>query len=69
MDSVTIGRNVKQARERRQVSQEQLARKLGVTHMTVSRLERGVVKDISVRRLSEIADALEVPLRDLVGAL
>ncbi len=61
-----IGINVKQARKAAGMSQEQLARVLGVSVFTVSRLERGVGKSVSVRRLIAVAEALGVPFIELL---
>lgn len=61
-----VGGNVKQARERAGVSQEELARQLGISVFTVSRIERGAV-GVSVRRLRELAQALGVTAGSLLG--
>lgn len=65
MEGNRIGGNVKQARLAAGLSQEELARKLGVTVMTVSRLERGVVKDPTVSMLCRVGDALAVDWKTL----
>jgi transcriptional regulator with XRE-family HTH domain len=62
-----IGQNIQAARRAKGWRQKDLAAALNVTHMTVSRWERGTVATLSVRRLQEIADTLEVPLAELVG--
>lgn len=66
MSSMIIGANVKKARLAKGFSQEELARMLGVSVFTVSRLERGAVRRISVNKLHTIADALNVDLSVLL---
>lgn len=56
---------MKEARVAAGLSQEDLARKLGVTVMTVSRLERGVVKDPTVSMLRRVGDAIGVDWKAL----
>ena len=65
MEGKSIGENVKRARVAAGLSQKQLAEKLGVTVMTVSRLERGVVKDVTIANLRRVAEALGVDWKDL----
>ncbi|MGW5385574.1 helix-turn-helix transcriptional regulator [Nocardia sp. NPDC003963] len=59
-----FGRAVRRARERRGLHQADLAERLGVTRMTVSRLERGgaVSMGTAIRALSECGyEAVVVP--------
>jgi len=65
MEGKLIGGNVKDARVAAGLSQEQLAATLGVSVMTVSRLERGVVKDVTVSMLRRVAEALGVDWKAL----
>lgn len=48
------------------MSQEDLARKLNVSVFTISRLERGKVKRLSVDMLLRLAGALDVPPSELL---
>lgn len=59
-----LGTRVAALRSGARLTQEQLAKKIGIAPIVVSRLERGANLP-SVVRLSEIADALGVELRDL----
>lgn len=62
--SAEFGRAVRRARERRGLHQADLAERLGVTRMTVSRLERGgaVSMETAIRALSECGyEAVIVP--------
>ena len=60
----SLGQRVAAFRERVALTQGELARRIGVDSMAISRLERGITTP-SLRRLAEIADVLGVTLRDL----
>ncbi len=62
-----MGGRVKALREAKGWSQEQLARSAGVVQMTVSKLERGLMKKPSHDTLSGIARALGVRVEELTG--
>jgi transcriptional regulator with XRE-family HTH domain len=53
-------------RKARQMSQAQLAEAVGVTQGYISHLELGMKKNPSIRVLSKIAKALDVPVEDLI---
>lgn len=59
-DTVELGERVRRARQARGFRQDELANRIGVTRMTISRLERGesVSVDIALRALSECGIAL-----------
>jgi HTH-type transcriptional regulator / antitoxin HipB len=61
-DTAELGMRVRRARQEKGLHQEELAERLGVTRMTVSRLERGqpVSVDTAIRALSECGYALVV---------
>lgn len=61
-----IGRNVKLARTALGITQSQLAEKLDIESVTVSRIETGAQLP-SIDRLEQIADVLKVSLQSLVG--
>ena len=58
---------MKRARVAAGLSQEELARKLDVSVMTVSRLERGVAKTLDVFALIRVAEAVGVSVAALLG--
>ncbi len=58
--------NVKRYRTRKGLSQDQLARKAGVTYSTLTKLESGVNQNPKVKTLQQIAAALDVTLDDLM---
>lgn len=59
-DTVEFGEHVRRARQDRGFNQDELANRIGVNRMTISRLERGesVSVDIALRALSECGMAL-----------
>ena len=61
-DAAELGAALRQVRQSKGWDQEQLATRLGVTRMTVSRLERGlpVSIDTAMRALSECGYAVVV---------
>ena len=62
-----VGNRVKAVRtEQGELSQEALAREIGVSWITISRLERGVGKSLDLDRLHDIARALRVPVEHLL---
>lgn len=60
-----LGRTIAAKRTKKGLTQGQLAEKVGVDPLTISRVERGAGFP-SVPRLAEIADALGSPLADLL---
>jgi HTH-type transcriptional regulator / antitoxin HipB len=61
-DTAEFGASVRRARHQKGLRQDELAERLGVTRMTVSRLERGepVSVDTALRALSECGYAIAV---------
>jgi HTH-type transcriptional regulator/antitoxin HipB len=61
-DTAELGAHVRRARQEKGLRQEELADRIGVTRMTVSRLERGepVSVDTALRALSECGYAIAV---------
>jgi transcriptional regulator with XRE-family HTH domain len=64
----TFGANLRAARARRGLTQEQLAHASGVTSGEISRMERGV-REPRITTLVRLADALDVPPADLLAGL
>lgn len=60
-----IGRKIQTIRKQRELTQEELAEKLNVSIVFLSRVERGKVK-ISLPRLIQIANVLNVSLGNLL---
>lgn len=62
---LTTGKYIKAARIKAGLTQEGLAQKLGVPYQSISQWERGKRKP-KIETLQKIADALEIPLTDLL---
>ena len=62
----TIGGNIRKARNRLGLTQDDLVRKSGVKHTTLTKIESNVVIKPSVQTVAKIAKALGVPMEDLV---
>jgi HTH-type transcriptional regulator/antitoxin HipB len=59
-DTAEFGERIRRARQEKGFNQDELANRIGVTRMTISRLERGESGsvDIALRALSECGIAL-----------
>lgn len=62
----TIGENIKRVRNKLGLTQDDLVRKSGVKHTTLTKIESNVVVKPSVQTVAKIARALGVPMEDLV---
>ena len=60
-----LAQNIKKLRKQRKLSQEELAKKAGVTYSTLIKLESGVNKNPTIKTIQQIAAALDVSLDDL----
>jgi transcriptional regulator with XRE-family HTH domain len=60
-----FARNVRRARRLKDLSHENLALELGMSRPYLSSVERGT-RNVSIDNMGKLADALGVPLRDLV---
>ena len=60
-----MGYRIKEIREEKKMTQEELAKATGLTRTTISLLETGVTKSASSKTLLNIANALEVKIDDL----
>lgn len=66
MKSITFGKRLSEVRKEQKISQEHLAKKIGVHGAVIGRYERDEVKP-SIEMAAQIAEALEVSLDYLVG--
>ena len=62
----TIGENIKKVRNKIGLTQDDLVRKSGVKHTTLTKIESNVVVKPSVQTVAKIAKALGIPMEDLV---
>jgi transcriptional regulator with XRE-family HTH domain len=58
-----IGEEIRKERKRRKISQETMARDLGMGRATISQIESGSVQEIGVRKVIRILDYLGLELR------
>lgn len=61
-----VGRKIRMVRESRQLSQEYVAGRMKISQQAYSRLEQDG-ENVSLKRLKQLAEALEVPLQSLIG--
>lgn len=61
-----IGQRVKEIRERKRLSVDDLAERTGIDRASLYRLEKGEL-NVTIVKLNRIAQALFVDLGDLVG--
>ncbi len=62
-----IGKNIKELRQKRKLSQEKLARLADISLNTLTKIESGFTKRPSIQTVKKIADALEVSIDKLVN--
>ena len=58
MTLLDLGKNIKDIRKQRGVSQEQLAIQAGMSRATLSKLENGYIANISIVKINEILSLL-----------
>lgn len=63
---MTVGERIKARRQELQITQKELADKLGVTFQLISRYENNVVDTIPTRKLKQIAAILRCSPYDLM---
>jgi len=65
MNFAATGMLIRKARERAGLTQAEVARRLGMSRATISRLENGVAEELGVRKLSLACDlvGLELAIR------
>ena len=62
----TIGENIKKYRNKLGLTQDDLVRKSGVKHTTLTKIEGDFVKKPGVQMVAKIAKALGVSVEDLL---
>ncbi len=67
MKSITFGKRLVEVRKEKAISQDALAKKIGLHGAVIGRYERDEVKP-SIEMATQIAEALEVSLDYLVGS-
>jgi len=62
-----LAKTIKELRKKHKISQEELAKKAGITYSTLIKIESGVNDNPTMKTMKRIADALDVSLDELVG--
>jgi len=62
----TIGENIKKARNKLGLTHDDLVRKSGVKHTTLTKIESDVVVRPSIQTMAKIAKVLGVSIEDLI---
>ena len=62
----TIGENIKKVRNNLGLTQDDLVRKSGVKHTTLTKIESNVVTKPSVQTVAKIAKALAIQMEELL---
>lgn len=63
---MTIGENIKRVRNKLGLTQDDLVRKSGVKHTTLTKIESNVVIKPSVQTVAKIAKALGIQMEELM---
>jgi len=66
MTDIEIGRTIREQRQKKRLSQSELAKKVGVTWEMISRYERG--RSSSLQKILLLADALDLDVSKFFGA-
>jgi transcriptional regulator with XRE-family HTH domain len=62
-----LAKNIKELRKKHKISQEELAKKAGITYSTLIKIESGANDNPTIKTVKKIADALAVGLDQLAG--
>ncbi len=60
---IEIGRQVRQARKSRKITQAELGKALGMSRTTIGQIESGTVQDIGVRKIIRLLEYLGLEIR------
>lgn len=63
--TIIIGKNIKKHRLMAQITQKELASKIGVTHFWICKLERGKNNNTTLNLLIAISEELKINLNEL----
>ena len=62
-----LATNIKKFRKKQKISQEDLAKKAGITYSTLIKIESRANENPTIRTLKKIADALNVTIDSLIS--
>jgi transcriptional regulator with XRE-family HTH domain len=61
-----LGENIKQLRKKYKLSQEELAKKAGITYSTLIKIESGANDNPTIKTIVKIARALNIKIDDVI---
>lgn len=61
-----LSKNIKNLRRKHGLSQEQLAKKAGITYSTLIKIESGVNDNPTIKTVKKITNALNIKIDDLI---
>jgi transcriptional regulator with XRE-family HTH domain len=64
-----LAKNIKKLRKLHELSQEELAKKAGITYSTLIKLESGANKNPTIETVQKLANAFGVGLDTVVGKI
>jgi len=67
VSSKILSKRIKKLRIQSELSQDQMARKANIPYSTYLKIENGIIPNPSVKNVLNIAEALEIPIDELVG--
>ena len=62
-----LSSNIKKLRKQHHLSQEELAKKAGITYSTLIKIESGLNKNPTLETLTKIANTFKIKIDELVG--
>ena len=62
-----LSANIKKLRKQHHLSQEELAKKAGITYSTLIKIESGKNKNPTLETLTKIANTFKIKIDELVG--
>ena len=67
MEKIMLSANIKKLRKQYHLSQEELAKKAGITYSTLIKIESGLNKNPTLETLKKIASAFKIKIDELVN--
>ncbi len=62
-----LAKNIKKLRKKLEISQEELAKKAGITYSTLIKIESGANKNPTIQTVSKLANAFNVSVDKIIG--
>ena len=64
-----LAQNIRKLRQKKELSQEKLARLADISTATLVKIEAGIAKEPTITTVTKIADALEISIDELIGRI